>query len=107
MLAASGFACWASAVEEKTPEAILVVVADQHSAYERAAQLVARIDRLCAENPGVPLAILVNGDAFEYGNAVARRLPGLPTTPVFQLCTKLRSFRYPRKQSKTPGGKNV
>ena len=28
------------------PEAIFVVVADQHSAYERTAQVVARIDRL-------------------------------------------------------------
>lgn len=58
------------------PEAILVITGDQHSAYERTAQFVARIDRLRAENPGVPFAILINGDALEYGNAVARRTKG-------------------------------
>lgn len=58
------------------PEALLVVAADQHSAYERTAQFVARIDRLRAEHPGVPLAILIDGDAFELGNAIARRTHG-------------------------------
>ena len=58
------------------PEALLVVVGDQHSAYERTAQLVARVDRLRAENPGVPLAVLINGDSLEYGNVVARRTAG-------------------------------
>ncbi len=59
-----------------TPEALLVILGDQHSAYERAAQLVARIDRLKVENPGVPLAVLIDGDSLEYGNAVARRTAG-------------------------------
>jgi 2',3'-cyclic-nucleotide 2'-phosphodiesterase (5'-nucleotidase family) len=58
------------------PEAILVVVGDQHSAYERTAQFVARVDTLRAENPGVPLAVLINGDSLEYGNTVARRTSG-------------------------------
>lgn len=58
-------------------EAILVIVADQHSAYERTAQLVARLDRLRAENPSLPLAILVDGDVFEFGNIVARRSLGV------------------------------
>lgn len=58
------------------PEAIVVVVGDQHSAYERTAQFVGRIDRLKREHPGVPLAVLINGDSLEYGNAVARRTAG-------------------------------
>src|SRR5438046_1790994 len=33
------------------PEALLVIAADQHSAYERTAQFVARVDRLRADNP--------------------------------------------------------
>lgn len=57
-------------------EAMLVVLGDMHSAYERSAQLVARVDRQKAEHPGVPLAVLLNGDTMEYGNAVARRTGG-------------------------------
>jgi 2',3'-cyclic-nucleotide 2'-phosphodiesterase (5'-nucleotidase family) len=56
--------------------AILVVVGDQHSAYDRTAQLVARVDRLKAVNPGVPLAVLIDGDTFEAGNVVAKRSGG-------------------------------
>lgn len=58
------------------PEALLVIVGDQHSAYERTAQFVARIDRLKTEHPRVPLAVLLNGDALEYNNVVARRTSG-------------------------------
>jgi len=58
------------------PEAMLVVVGDQHSAYDRTAQFVARVDRLRAENPGVPLAVLIDGDSLEYGNVVAQRTSG-------------------------------
>ncbi len=47
-----------------------------HSAYERTAQFVARVDRIRAENPGVPCAVLIDGDTFELGNAVARRSGG-------------------------------
>ncbi|MEO7796097.1 MAG: metallophosphoesterase [Opitutaceae bacterium] len=57
-------------------EALLVIVGDQHSAYERTAQVVAQIDRLRAENPRLPFAILVDGDVFEFGNVVARRSAG-------------------------------
>ena len=57
-------------------EAIVLVVGDMHSAYDRTAQFVARVDRVGAENPGVPLAILIDGDTFELGNAVARRSEG-------------------------------
>ena len=59
-----------------TPELLLVAVGDQHSAYDRYAQFVARIDRIKADNPGVPLAMLIDGDAFEAGNAVAKRTGG-------------------------------
>ena len=62
-----------SAVE---PDAIVVIVGDQHSAYERTAQFVAHVDRLHAAHPGVPLAVLIDGDSLEYGNVVARRSAG-------------------------------
>jgi 5'-nucleotidase / UDP-sugar diphosphatase len=65
------------------PEAIVVVVGDQHSAYERTAQFVGRIDRLKREHPGVPLAVLINGDSLEYGNVVARRTAGLIDFAMF------------------------
>ncbi len=57
-------------------EAIFVVTGDQHSAYARAAQFVARVDRVRAENPGVPVAVLLNGDSFELGNGIALRSGG-------------------------------
>ncbi|HET7537760.1 MAG TPA: 5'-nucleotidase C-terminal domain-containing protein, partial [Candidatus Didemnitutus sp.] len=57
-------------------EALVLVIGDQHSAYERAAQLVATVDRLKTENPGLPVAILIDGDTLEYGNVVARRSAG-------------------------------
>lgn len=66
------------------PEAIVVVAGDLHSAYERTAQFVARIDRLAAENSGVPLAVLINGDALEYGNAIARRSGGAVDFAMFR-----------------------
>ena len=58
------------------PEAIAIVTGDMHSAYERTAQFVARVDRIRAENPGVPLIVLIDGDTFELGNAIARRSGG-------------------------------
>lgn len=66
------------------PEAILVIIADQHSAYERTAQFVAHVDRLRAENPRVPFAVLINGDSLEYGNAVARRTSGAIDFAMFR-----------------------
>ncbi|MBL9201054.1 MAG: 5'-nucleotidase C-terminal domain-containing protein [Opitutaceae bacterium] len=57
-------------------EAVVAVLGDLHSAYERSAQLVARVDRLRAEHAGVPFATLLNGDTMEFGNAVARRTAG-------------------------------
>ncbi|MDQ5977712.1 MAG: hypothetical protein QG602_684 [Verrucomicrobiota bacterium] len=57
-------------------EAVLVVTGDMHSAYDRTAQFVALVDRLKAEHPALPLAVLLNGDTQEYGNALARRSGG-------------------------------
>jgi 2',3'-cyclic-nucleotide 2'-phosphodiesterase (5'-nucleotidase family) len=64
------------ALRAATPEALLLVVGDQHSAYERTAQFVAHVDRLRAAHPGVPFAVLIDGDSLEYGNIVARRSAG-------------------------------
>ena len=58
------------------PEALIIVTGDQHSAYERTAQLVGLVDRLKAEHPGVPVAILLDGDTQEYGNVIAQRTGG-------------------------------
>jgi 5'-nucleotidase/UDP-sugar diphosphatase len=57
-------------------EAVLVVTGDMHSAYERTAQFVALVDRLKADHPALPLAILLNGDTQEYGNSLGRRSNG-------------------------------
>ncbi len=56
--------------------ALLVLTGDQHSAYARTAQFVGLIDRLRQENPSLPVAVLLDGDTLEYGNALARRSRG-------------------------------
>ena len=60
------------------PEAVAlcVITGDQHSAYDHMAQFVGLIDQLKAENPGLPVAVLIDGDSLEYGNALARRSNG-------------------------------
>lgn len=70
------------------PEALVVIVGDQHSAYERTAQIVAAVDRLGAEHPGLPRAILIDGDAFEQGNVVARRSRGAVDFAMFAALAK-------------------
>ena len=65
------------------PEALVILAGDQHSAYERTAQVVAAVDRLKAEHPGLPLAILLDGDTLEYGNVVARRSAGAVDFAMF------------------------
>src|SRR5262249_8051282 len=52
------------------PEALVLILGDQHSAYERTAQLVAKVDELKAAHPDLPLAILLDGDTLEYGNPI-------------------------------------
>ena len=65
------------------PEALVILTGDQHSAYDRTAQVVAAVDRLKAEHPGLPLAILLNGDTLEYGNIIARRSAGAVDFAMF------------------------
>ncbi len=75
---------WSSSLAwAAVPEAIVLVTGDMHSAYDRTAQFVARIDRVKTENPGVPLGILIDGDTFEFGNAVARRSEGAVEFALF------------------------
>jgi len=81
LLAVLCLAGCAHAVER--PDAIVVVAGDMHSAYERTAQFVARVDRVRTENPGVPLAVLIDGDTFELGNAVAKRSAGAVEFAMF------------------------
>lgn len=71
------------------PEALLVVVGDLHSAYDRTAQFVARVDALKREHAGVPLAVLINGDSLESGNVVARRSAGAVDFAMFQALAQL------------------
>lgn len=70
-------------------EAIAVVIGDMHSAYERTAQFVARVDRVRMENAGVPLVVLIDGDTFELGNVVARRSEGAVDFAMFAALAKL------------------
>ena len=70
------------------PDALIVIAADQHSAYEGTAQVVAVVDRLKAEHPGLPLAILLDGDTLEYGNLVARRSRGAVDFAMFSALAK-------------------
>lgn len=70
-------------LQAAVPEALVILAGDQHSAYERTAQVVATVDRLKAEHPGLPLAILLNGDTLEYGNIVARRSAGAADFAMF------------------------
>ena len=74
LLACSDLVCLAAA--PAGAEAVLVVVGDMHSAYDRTAQFVALVDKVKADNPGLPLAVLLNGDTQEYGNSIARRSDG-------------------------------
>ena len=70
------------------PEALVIIAGDQHSAYERTAQVVAAVDRLKADHPGVPIAILLDGDTLEYGNVVARRSAGAVDFAMFTALAK-------------------
>ena len=84
VIVALGFLVAARAAEAGRPEAIALVAGDLHSAYDRTAQFVARVDRVRAENPGVPLAVLLDGDTFELGNAVALRSGGAIEFAMFR-----------------------
>ncbi len=64
----------ASAVAQETALRAMVI-ADLHSAYERIGQLLAAIETRIASDK-TPHIILLNGDLFESGNAVAMRSGG-------------------------------
>lgn len=55
---------------------LLVALSDLHSAQERAAATLGAIDAALAANRGIPALILINGDVFERGNAIALRSAG-------------------------------
>jgi len=76
--------CLAAAARAQEPEAILIVMGDQHSAYERTAQFVGLVDQVRAKHPNVPLAVLLDGDTQEYGNALARRTHGAIDFQMFR-----------------------
>ena len=65
-------------------EAVVFAIGDQHSAYDRTAQLVALIREVRAANPGLPAVILLNGDTLEHGNPVARRSAGAVDFAMFR-----------------------
>lgn len=74
-------------------EALLIVMGDQHSAYERTAQFVALVDRLRLKNPDLPIAVLLDGDTQEYGNVVARRSHGAIDFEMFRaLASRVPTF---------------
>lgn len=53
-----------------------IIISDLHSAYERLGQLLAAIETRIAAADQAPHIILLNGDIFELGNAVATRSGG-------------------------------
>ncbi len=55
---------------------LLVVMSDLHSAGERAAAALGTVDAALSANRAAQPVILVNGDVFERGNAVALRSGG-------------------------------
>jgi len=57
-------------------EALVLVLSDLHSSLERQPGLLATVDAILADNPGVPLLIAINGDVFERGQAIALRSGG-------------------------------
>lgn len=56
---------------------ILIAMADLHSPYRALPALVRAVKDVAAAAPGVPMAILINGDVFERGNAVAKNSEGM------------------------------
>lgn len=57
-------------------ELLVVAMSDLHSAMERAPAALGALDAALAANRGVQALIVVNGDVFERGNAVALRSGG-------------------------------
>ena len=57
-------------------DALLIMMSDGHSAMEESAGVLAIVDAALAARRGTPALVLVNGDVFERGNAVALRGAG-------------------------------
>lgn len=55
---------------------LVLALSDLHSAMERAAATLGVVDAAVAANRGIPAVIVINGDVFERGNAVALRSDG-------------------------------
>lgn len=70
-------------------EAVVFITGDQHSAYERTAQLVALIGDIRAENASLPALILLNGDTLEHGNPVALASKGAIDFAMFTALARL------------------
>lgn len=80
---------WMVALRAAPPEEVFVIIGDQHSAYARTAQFVAHVERVKAENAGVPLTVLVNGDSLELGNVVAHRSGGTIDLAMFAALARI------------------
>lgn len=65
----------ALSAQQAGAEALVIAMADLHSAYARLPQILAAIDRIIADS-AVPVMIAINGDVFERGNVVALRSGG-------------------------------
>ncbi len=76
------------ATEPAGAEAVVILMADEHSAYDRAAQLVAQVDALRAAHPRLPMAILIDGDVFEHGNVIALRSGGAIDFAMLAACAR-------------------
>ncbi len=55
---------------------LAIAMSDPHSAMERSAAALGVVDAALAANRRIPAVILINGDVFERGNAVALRSAG-------------------------------
>lgn len=56
---------------------ILIAMADLHSPYRALPALARAVKDIAASARGAPVAILINGDVFERGNAVAKNSEGM------------------------------
>lgn len=70
------------------PAGRLLILSDLHSAYERSAQLLAALRAEVAAH-ALPHLILINGDVFELGNAVAVRSAGVIDMALLAALAKL------------------
>jgi 5'-nucleotidase / UDP-sugar diphosphatase len=60
----------------RRPDALLLLLSDTHAAHHRYARILSVLDATLAAHPGVPAAVIFNGDVFERANPVALRGEG-------------------------------